>query len=89
MKILTHFLDCFQLPKIFQFPPLCAGGVLAVPGDNVPLKVWNETIMKQMTECNDRFFTGFIELKESLYVSSINNDAINISTLFSWKKGMW
>ena len=48
---------------------------MAVPGDNVPLKVWNETIMKQMTECNDRFFTGFIELKENLYVSSINHDA--------------
>ena len=51
------------------------GGYVSVPGDNLPLTIWNQSAISISNDhCNGKFFTGYSELyEEDSYVSLYSN----------------
>ena len=62
------------------------GGVVSIPGDNIPLTTWNQSAFdKSNDHCKERFYTGYSELyKEGEYVSLYSNTS---SSSIKWAKG--
>ena len=62
------------------------GGFVSIPGDNIPLSIWNQSTFDIGNEhCHQRFFTGYSELfKENEYVSLYSN---NSRSGIKWNQG--
>ena len=63
------------------------GGYVSIPGDNIPLTIWNESAIDITNgHCNGKFFTGYSELyEEDSYVSLYSNTS---RSGIKWAKGI-
>ena len=62
------------------------GGYVSVPGDNIPLTIWNQSAIDSNSYCNGKFFTGYSELyEEDRFVSPYSNTS---RSGIKWAKGI-
>ena len=62
------------------------GGSVSIPGDNIPLTIWNQSAIDSNSYCNGKFFTGYSELyEEDRFVSPYSNTS---RSGVKWAKGI-